>query len=516
MQLNLGKCLSFLLMLLAGVFAFQRAQESEYIGIDFVQFHLTGQHVISGGDPHVYSDKVRHEILERAWQVAISEGTDSKFYHAVNFRHERSWESYSSPFLYSVFGAAAGDRNDIGAKATPPSSGLRPPSPPIAGEKGRSEDYGRAINRYWIVCLASTMIGFITFCWVLRIPCSSMLLGAVVLVWFSPLRIDLNVANVNQIQFGMVGVLAAILGGTVDRSLRRPELTSVDGIRHAESRRRSDGATVRHFIAGVWLGLCLAFKPSLLWCGVMWLGPMVLVVGMTRTHRPEHDASNRRPLVAAVMGGILGGAIAVEFSAIWFPLYCWIEWIQAVGSLPDDIIQTEQGNYSLTYFARTYGAPGGLAKLAGPLVGVGLVFVVGRRLLKSWSATTLETRSTEIASCLAIGCLIHLLTSNLVWYHYGLLSLPAMIVVLRRVVSSDSWNDAMSLGGILIWCLLLIGLQPIDEMLASPPSEHFLRCVIGNLILLILLLILPDRLPIFSNDQQAVACRNWNWRRRRP
>ena len=43
-----------------------------------------------------------------------------------------------------------------------------------------------------MLCLGSTIVGFIGFGWVLRIPGWSMLLGAVVLVWFSPLRIDLT------------------------------------------------------------------------------------------------------------------------------------------------------------------------------------------------------------------------------------------------------------------------------------------------------------------------------------
>ncbi len=488
-------------MLLAGVFAYQRALEPDFIGIDFVQFHLTGKHVVSGGDPHVYSDKVRYEILERAWKDATSEGTESKLYHAVNFRHEQSWESYSSPFLYAMSGAASQGSGERKA----PSSALPGTFSPEAGEKARSQNYERAINRYGILCLGSTMIGFIALGWVLRIPGWSMLLGAVCLVCYTPLRVDTHVANVNQIQFGMIGVLAAILGGTVDRSLRRPELSSVAGIEKAESRRRSDGATVRHMLAGIWLGLCLAFKPSLLWCGVMWLGPMVWVAFDRTKHQTAYDEYKWRPLVAAVMGGILGGAIAVAFSAIWFPLYCWVEWIQAVGSLPDEIIQTEQGNYSPTYFARSSGLPGWLTKLAGPVMGVGLVFVIGQRLRKSSSDTSLETRPAEIANCLAIGCLIHLLTSNLVWYHYGLLSLPAMIVVLRDAVSASSWRDTMFLSGILLWCMLLIGLQPIDNWLASPPNESFLRCLIGNSMLLIVVVIMP--IPVLNRGIVCIVIR---------
>ena len=102
-----GGCLSGLLMLIAAVWAFQRAQGPKFIGIDFVQFWITGRHVASGGDARIYADDVRREILEAAWQEARSEGTDSRFYRAVDFRRQRSWESYSSPFLYAVFGVMA-------------------------------------------------------------------------------------------------------------------------------------------------------------------------------------------------------------------------------------------------------------------------------------------------------------------------------------------------------------------------------------------------------------------------
>ena len=100
--------LSFLLMLNAAGFAWQRAQQPEYIGIDFVQFHFTGQHVVTGGDSHVYADDVRAEILDSAWQQVLTEGIESRCSYAVDFRHQRSWETYSSPFLYAVFGVMAG------------------------------------------------------------------------------------------------------------------------------------------------------------------------------------------------------------------------------------------------------------------------------------------------------------------------------------------------------------------------------------------------------------------------
>lgn len=76
-----------------------------------------------------------------------------------------------------------------------------------------------------------------------------MLLGS------TPIRIDLNVGNVNQIQFGIVGVLAWLLR---DQS----SFSQYVG-KHPSGNR--DRLFERHTAAGIRLGLCLAFKPILLW-----------------------------------------------------------------------------------------------------------------------------------------------------------------------------------------------------------------------------------------------------------
>ena len=513
--------LSFLLMLCAAVFAFQRAQEPEYIGIDFIQFHLTGRHVINGGDSRVYSDDMRAAILNSAWKRAQTENSSSKFYQAVSFRHERTWETYSSPFLYSVFGMMAGGEPEDSDTAgntylSTPSSDVRPHSPPVSGEKGRGDAYEAAINEYWIVCLGSTMIGFMAFGWVLRIPCWSMLFGAVLIVWFDPLRCDMNVANMNQIQFGMVGVFTAILGGTVDRSLRRPEWLSATEMKTVESRRRSDGCTVRHFIAGILLGICLAFKPSLLWCGVMWFAGMV-VDAMRKKHHAERDEYGLRRLLVAAMGGITGGMLAIAFSSIWFPVHSWIARVQAVRSMPDDYILTESGNYSLTYFARRNDVPRWLTSLAGPMIALAVVAtaIIQSRYLKTIShfasrvpesrlADTSDYNVTNSASWLAIGCQIQILTSNLVWYHYLVLCIPAFLVLTRNAVLATSRLEKCAVGFTIVWCLMCLGFSPVSALVHSSIDERVFRCGFANLMMLLMLLIRRQRV-----SQQAGL---WNGR----
>lgn len=237
--------------------------------------------------------------------------------------------------------------------------------------------------------------------------------------------------------------------------------------------------------------MCLAFKPSLLWCGVMWLGPVAIGLWNTKRHDAVCDQHNQRQLMAATVGGAVGGFIAIVFSSIWFPPDSWIEWIQAVRLLPDEIIQTHQGNFSPTYFARSCGVPGWLTSLAGTALAGAVMFVMRHRQRNNRNQMSLETHSTDLATWLAIGCQIHLLTSNLVWYHYFLLSLPAVLVILREVVFTRSRRDAIFLSGILLWCLLLFGMQPVDKLLSSPSVEHMLRCTIANMILLILMVAMP-------------------------
>ncbi len=88
-------------------YSWTRATGPEYIGIDFVQFHFNGSLAACKGDPRVWTPEVRSAILESSWQrAATSRGT--RLFDAVEYRRERTWETFSSPLLYSAFAAIAG------------------------------------------------------------------------------------------------------------------------------------------------------------------------------------------------------------------------------------------------------------------------------------------------------------------------------------------------------------------------------------------------------------------------
>ena len=329
-----------------------RATGPEYIGIDFVQFHFTGSHAACEGDPRVWTAEVRSAILRSSWQrAATSCGT--RLFDAVEYRQERVWETYSSPLLYSAFAMIAGKC---------------PADDSVAEEFSHAERYEHALKLYHAISIGFTLIGIVSFGSILKIPKSAMLLGAFVLLAYTPIRIDLNVGNVNQIQFGMVGVLAWLLR---DRSGSTHDAGPGEIGKHPF--RNRDRLFERHAAAGIWLGLCLAFKPSLLWCGVVWFGLMIVRLiqesfGSKTRHGQEPGrqidipGSVRKPartaIIAASLGGLFGGHLAITISAIWFPPESWLDWIAAVRSMPDVGIATDIGNFSATYYGQhTLGLP---------------------------------------------------------------------------------------------------------------------------------------------------------------
>ena len=90
----------------------------------------------------------------------------------------------------------------------------------------------------------------------------------------------------------------------------------------------------------------------------------------------------------------------------------------------------------------------------------------------------------ESALLLAMACQVQLLTLHLVWYHYFVLSLPAVLVLTQRAVVSRSRVEQVVLTTSIVWCLLLLGMTGFDEWLASSPAEHFQRCFVANALLL--------------------------------
>jgi hypothetical protein len=508
---------ALLLVVAAGVVA-RRTATNGFSGIDFVQFSVTGQHVVAGGDPRVWSPEVRASILSSSWNAALAEAPDSRLVQALRFRQQRSWETYSSPFLYAVFGVLS--RNsyrpaDTGRSPSPAgrapepdderavaaSSGLATTFSPGSGEKELSEHYERCLRLHQWLSAVAVVVGCVAFGLALRIPNAAMLCGAGLLPFFSPLRSDQNVGNVAQLQFGMLGVFVLLL------SVRR----HTKALAATPSSRRF--VTTQRFAAAAWLGVCLAFKPTLLWVPLVWWGTLV----GTEWRRSQTATSvvrrisavvrdSLRTLLVPVAGCLTGGLLAVAFSAIWFPLNSWIEWVQAVMSLPDDIIRSDIGNCSPTYFAiHSLGWPTWLTVAVGPL----LLFVTVRMISSAFGdrhrrssdqddiagasqrqqADSLIETPECVAVMMALACQIQLLTSRLVWYHYLVLSSPALLVLLSLVIRNRRAADRAIAAVILVWSAAMLGIEPLTRLLQVRSTERAMTCFLANVLLALVILL---------------------------
>lgn len=459
--------------------SFQRWQtiELQCAGIDFVQFRLTGLHVAVHRGCDVYSSEVRAEILSSEWQTAqLVPG--SRLFTAVSFRHSRSWETYSSPFLYSLFalgkGGGSGERR--------------------SGSQVVADRYETELRTWHAMSLLGSAAGLLGIGWALQCSWSVCLLSAAVLLGFSPIRSDLVVANVNQIQLGMVGVFVGMVGLSRRRQEGRANLVVQQPLNH-----RGKPGGVGMFacwgcLEGAWLGVCLAFKPSLIWVVLLWAAYLV-VQGM-RLDGAHGFGARLRPCMLYACGGVIGASVAVLFSLHYFPPVAWLDWVNAVRALPDDIIQTSQGNFSPIYYAgHSLGVPSTLLLFAGPVLALAVAVVLSRSARNRTGRDEPEA-SQEVSEWLPwiiAGLQIYLLTSYLVWFHYFVLSLPALLWCVWLGIRSCSRVERWLFFAIAVWCFVLLGFRPLDALIASKHEEHCVRCFLANVLLLVTLVIPPGR-----------------------
>ncbi|MBL8811571.1 MAG: hypothetical protein JNM43_15485, partial [Planctomycetaceae bacterium] len=173
----------------------------------------------------------------------------------------------------------------------------------------------------------------------------------------------------------------------------------------------------------------------------------------------------------------------------------WLKWIEAVRAMPDDIIQTSQGNFSPTYYARhSLGLPSFLLLLTGPVLAAAVAAVLSRTARSRSLSNDEHPASMDVADWLPwiiAGLQIHLLTSHLVWFHYLVLSLPALLWCVWLGARSHSRVERFLFFGIAAWCFVLLGFEPLDALIASQREEHFVRCFLANVLLMVIVVIGP-------------------------
>lgn len=367
------------LAMLLGVFAVFDAWNyaTQMPGIDFYQFWVAGQVIAGPVFADVYSETADRERGEEYFRKSLILPVRSRQRRVAAER--RRFETYSTPFLYTLFGLAA------------------------------SGDYERDYTRYQFVCLVTTVLSIIVLCKCLDYPTAAIPLAIVVLmVWFEPFRSDVRVGNVAQIQ---LGTLAGFVW--LQRQAKLP---------------------YRHAIAGLVLGLSVAFKPN--------TAPIAVFLCVTWLLN-----GRLRKLSSTLAGAAVAALIAFFVSnAAFGSASCWSQWLSKLSRLStsDGVIEVAMGNYSL---ARILDEQTGFRELTGFRTEIPLVLVLSSAAVAclwktrrtssaiaehaSSSKTMSERELHEDMLAIGIGAAVTLLVSQLAWLHYFLLLIPLILFLLR-------------------------------------------------------------------------------------
>lgn len=260
-----------------------------------------------------------------------------------------------------------------------------------------SGDYAKDLLRWQFISLFLVVAFILTGCHLLNYSApTGLAIVLPVLVWFTPLYSSLNVANVNGFQLGLLGLILLLL----TRQTHAPYL----------------------FAASLVTGLLVMFKPN--------LAPAALLFGGGWAVRRQYLQ------LGIAFGGMAAGAVAaVLVSSFWLGNWsAWLDWLAYIRQFVDVGPGETGGNYAIiTQVSSGIGAPGQLAAALG-LCALSLVFLWWgrRRVADDVSSETGERRVyIENTLLIAMGCIIMLLTSALVWLHYYLFTMPMILAALR-------------------------------------------------------------------------------------
>jgi len=217
-----------------------------------------------------------------------------------------------------------------------------------------------------------------------------------VLVWYTPFYSDIRVSNVNGFQLGLIGLILWL-----------------------QSRDRDQRFL---FAAGLVTGLLVMFKPNLAPVALLFVGGR-LVRGQTRK------------LAIALAGVVTGAAAAVLVSSFWLgSATAWLDWLDLIRTVVDGGPGESGGNYPV--ITQITGSVGPLGQLATAVLLCLLClafFWWGRRrtAIAADRAALLQRERLENICLVALGCIVAMLASTLVWLHYYLLTLPMLLFALR-------------------------------------------------------------------------------------
>ena len=318
-------------------------------GIDFYQFWAGAQVARGPSQRSLFTEETRVAAAREFLSRAITTEKSDRMLAAARARPR--FEFFSTPFLYTCFGGLGGS-------------------------------YDRDLAIFQILSLVSTVIALLLLGRVAGLTVTqALLLIAFVLTLFQPLKAEVRVGNVNQIQLLMLSGAIVIFA------------------------RRLPGGDV---LGGAILGIATMFKPN-----VALVVPLICALLLMRRDVPR--------LLRIMAGSLAGAGLAVLTSVIYFrSAHPWLEWFSAARELGQMTLSRTSGNVAM--LLPLIAQWGGVVTVIAAILGVAVTLIVMRR----------NPAVDHVPFLIGMGMAIYLISASLVWLHYLVLALPLAVLLIGR------------------------------------------------------------------------------------
>jgi hypothetical protein len=256
-------------------------------------------------------------------------------------------------------------------------------------------DYETDLDNWHALSIFILTISILAMCRLLGYSAATSLAFLLpVLVWFSPHLYEIHEGNVNSFQVGIIALILWL---------------------------QSRGSDTRNlFMTGLVIGLLVMFKPNLAPISILFVGGWLVRRQFSK--------------LGISLSGIATGAVAALLVSSWWlgSATAWLDWFEYIGQTVSYFGESGRSYARMTSITggTSFWGQIGLAVLFSFLC---LVFLWwGRRNRPGTTAQTDKEREIhENTLLVAMGCIVMLLASALVWRHYYLLTVPMFIVVFR-------------------------------------------------------------------------------------
>ena len=382
-------------------------------GIDYYQFWVVGTELREGHADAIYSVSQRAEFGKKWLEVASQEKT-SRLYSAA--RRREQLETFSTPWLYTLFAWS------------------------VTG------DYERDYKWFLAGSMTISVAAIVAICRSFRVSVTMTALWvAFCFGCFQPLKSDVAVGNVNQLQLG--GIALYIL-----------------------SQSRMSGWKA-HLSGGLILGLMIAFKPNLGFAFAMLMAFWIASAAWGK-------------LLGQMIGSFIALGLAISASSMMFgTVTCWVQWTASLSELMGtQNLPIEAGNFSPSALLQHLGRSGHSQEFLPALSLLMMIVIVSDSFRRTPISD--QARRDQDVLIMGLGTIVMLLGSKLAWVHYFELLIPAAIYCVTAGLSRAHSLVGSRDGLMAVIAVLLVALIPVKWVIGFHNfTLPAVLCLLGTVML---------------------------------